>query len=285
VDKSFHHSCIDSLLSLLLCWLRWLLFDFLSPGEHRATSQSALTCRNWTGGVINSLAPDPAPEPRIGCTAALIGCTASRKVEICEAARLSLASCGLLWSEVNLSSPSGRPGERAPRDSRFGTLWYHWLCRIDQRVFGCIWGFTDGFLSEHGLFFAGDSHKTSLLCKSHRLLTRSWQLLRSGGLILSFLDTSGNSRSVSSACFYIKNGVNDDNVYCWWLSYIVNIVNGIILMVHNGSANEFLMVLPFLMVTIFSNLVSLWFFIVLFMIDQFTKILTVYHESVMGDGS
>ena len=33
-------------------------------------------------------------------------------------------------------------------------------------------------------------------------------------------------------------------------------------MVHNASANEFLMVLPFLMVTIFSNLVSLWFFIV-----------------------
>ena len=107
-------------------------------------------------------------------------------------------------------------------------------------------------------------HKTSLLCKSHRLLTRSWQLLRSGGLILSFLDTSGNSRSVSSACFYIKNGDNDDNVYCYisWLLYIVNSVNGIILMVHNASANEFLMVLPFLMVTIFSNLVSLCFFIV-----------------------
>lgn len=109
MDKSFHHSCIDSLLSLLLCWLRWLLFDFLSPGEHRATSsQSALTCRNWTGGVINSLAPDPAPEPRIGCTAALIGCTASRKVEICEAARLSLASCGLLWSQFVKSKWAAR---------------------------------------------------------------------------------------------------------------------------------------------------------------------------------
>ena len=158
-------------------------------------------------------------------------------------------------------------------DSRFGTLWYHWLCRIDQRVFGCIWGFTDGFLSEHGLFFAGDSHKTSLLCKSHRLLTRSWQLLRSGGLVLSFLDTSGNSRSVSSACFYIKNGVNDDNVYCWWLSYIVNIVNGIILMVHNGSANEFLMVLPFLMVTILSIIVFFHCFYS-WLVDQFTKIFT-----------
>ena len=105
MDKSFHHSCIDSLLSLLLCWLRWLLFDFLSPGEHRATSsQSALTCRNWTGGVINSLAPDPAPEPRIGCTAALIGCTASRKVEICEAASGCQAEFGILrvvvkWSQ------------------------------------------------------------------------------------------------------------------------------------------------------------------------------------------
>ena len=105
MDKSFHHSCIDSLLSLLLCWLRWLLFDFLSPGEHRATSsQSALTCRNWTGGVINSLAPDPAPEPRIGCTAALTGCTASRKVEICEAASGCQAEFGILrvvvkWSQ------------------------------------------------------------------------------------------------------------------------------------------------------------------------------------------
>ena len=79
---------------------------FLSPGEHRATkSQSALTCRNWTGGVINSLAPDPAPEPkRIGCTAALIGCTASRKVEICEAASGCQAEFGILrvvvkWSQ------------------------------------------------------------------------------------------------------------------------------------------------------------------------------------------
>ena len=139
--------------------------------------------------------------------------------------------------------------------------------------------------------FCGRFHKTSLLCKSHRLLTRSWQLLRSGGLILSFLDTSGNSRSVSSACLYIKNGDNDDNVYCYiWLSYIVNIVNGIILMVHNASANEFLMALPFLMVTILSIIVVFHCGFSLFIIHDWLinsqkYLLMVYHESVMGDGS
>ena len=67
-------------------------------------------------------------------------------------------------------------------------------------------GFTDGFLSEHGLFFAGDSHKTSLLCKSHRLLTRSWQLLRSGGLILSFW-TQAETREASAAHVFISKMV------------------------------------------------------------------------------